>query len=215
MNSIVRLIMVICLFAPAAAPARAQDPMNGKALVEALRQGGYNIYFRHGATDWSQHDTITAKGDWTSCDPKQMRQLSAQGREIAKRIGEAIRRLGIPVGRVFSSEYCRTRETAQHLDLGPVSPTLAVMNMLAAEFVGGREAVIARARHALATPPMTGKNDVFVAHGNLMQAALGAYTGEAGAAVIVPHGNGAFRLIAQVSPEDWERLAERFANADD
>ncbi|RJQ77894.1 MAG: histidine phosphatase family protein [Desulfobacteraceae bacterium] len=209
------LVLMIWLLAPVATPGRAQDQLYGKALVEALRQGGFNIYFRHAATDWSQDDYISAQGDWTSCDPQKMRQLSAQGRAAAQRIGEAMRRLGIPVGRVFSSEYCRTRETAQLMDLGPVAPTLAVMNMRAAEFVGGREAVIARARRALSTPPSTGTNNVFVAHGNLMQAASGAYTGESGAAIFAPQDNGEFRLVAQISPEDWEMLAGKFAIAED
>jgi broad specificity phosphatase PhoE len=210
-----RIILLICSLALAAAPAAAQDPLSGKELVEALRQGGYNIYFRHGATDWSQDDHVSAHGDWTSCDPEQVRQLSAQGRAVAQRIGEAVRRLEIPVARVFTSEYCRARETARHMDIGPVLPIPDVMNMRAAEFVGGREAVIDRARRVISTLPPAGSNNIFVAHGNLMQAALGTYTVEAGAAIFAPQGNGAFRLVAQVSPEEWEMLAGRFANAED
>ena len=184
----------------------AQDLLSGQALIAALRQGGYNIYFRHTATDWSQHDQVTKEGDWTSCDPARMRQLSAEGREVARRIGVAIRRLEIPIGHVLSSEYCRTRETAQHMNLGPVTATRAIMNTRAAEFVGGLDAVINRARRVLATPPKTGTNTVLVAHGNLMRATSGAYSGEGGAVVFEPQKDGEFRLVAQLTPEDWERL---------
>ena len=204
--------VLLCLSAMAAKPLWAQDQLSGKALVDALRQGGHNIYFRHAATDWSQSDQVAAKGDWKSCEPTKMRQLSAEGRMVAQRIGKAIRLLGIPVGRVFSTEYCRTRETARYMELGPVTPTLAIMNMRAAEFVGGRNAVIERARRALSAPPREGTNTVFVAHGNLMQAVSGAYTGEAGAAIFFPQGNGEFRIVAQLNPEDWEQLARKFAH---
>lgn len=206
----VHIILLLCFCTAAAAPAAALDQQSRMALVEALRRGGHNIYFRHAATDWSQDDHIEQPGDWTSCDPKKMRQLSATGREVARRIGRAIRHLAIPIGRVFSSEYCRTRETAQHMGLGEVTPTIAVMNMRAAEFVGGRDAVIQRARRALSIPPPAGTNSVFVAHGNLMQAVTGAYTGEAGAVILAPDGNGEFSLVSRLAPEDWEALAREF-----
>jgi phosphohistidine phosphatase SixA len=206
--------LLLSLWAALANPSHAQQALSGKALVEALRQGGYNIYFRHAATDWSQDDHVAADGDWASCDPQRMRQLSPEGRAVARRIGEAIRRLGIPIGRVLSSAYCRTQETARHMNLGPVAISHDIMNMRAAEFVGGREALIARARRALATPPPAGTNTVFVAHGNLMQAASGAYTSEAGAAIFLPRGHGEFRLVAQVPPEEWIAMLIQGSNRD-
>jgi hypothetical protein len=57
------------LLAPTFYPASAQDLLSGKALITALRRGGYNIYFRHAAIDWTQNDRVAAEGDWTSCDP--------------------------------------------------------------------------------------------------------------------------------------------------
>ena len=125
-----------------ATPRGPAAELKGKALVEALQDGGYNIYFRHAPTDWGQHDRVEAAGDWTSCDPAKMRQLSSEGRATARRIGEAIRALGVPVAKVLSSEYCRAWETARLLDLGPVTRTRDIMNMRIVAHVGGRDAVI-------------------------------------------------------------------------
>jgi len=192
--------------------APAQNLSDG-ALVEALRDGGYNVYFRHAATDWSQTDRIEATGDWTSCDPDQMRQLSDVGRVTARRIGDALRTLKIPIGKVLSSEYCRAFETARLLDLGSVETTPDIMNMRAAEYVGGREAVTRRAQRVLSEPPPAGTNVIVVGHGNLMRAATGAYAGEGGSAVYraKPGPEGGVEMVARLSPEDWTNLASRFA----
>ena len=110
------ILPVLCLSATlvlAVTPAAGGELLSGKALVTALRKGGYNIYFRHAETDWSQNDHVAAAGDWTSCDPARIRQLAPEGRRNARRIGEAMRALRIPVGRVLSSEYCRAAETAR------------------------------------------------------------------------------------------------------
>jgi phosphohistidine phosphatase SixA len=203
------IALLLFLWAAAAANiAYAQDMLTGKELIDALRTGGYNIYFRHAATDWTRDDHVSTKGDWTSCDPEKMRQLTAQGRDTARQIGEAIKRLGIPVGRVYSSQYCRARETARYMGLGPVALIHSIMNMRAAEFVGGRQAVVERARRVLSTPPQAGTNNIFVAHGNLMQATLSVYTKEAGAAIILPQREGELHVVAQLDPEQWEALAK-------
>ncbi|MHC4456989.1 MAG: histidine phosphatase family protein, partial [Planctomycetota bacterium] len=121
----------------------------------------------------------------------------------------------IPIGHVLASEYCRTRETAQLMDLGPVRTTRAIINMLVAEFVGGKNAVINRAGRVLASAPQAGTNTILVAHGNLMLAATGAYGDEASAGVFLPQTDGGFKLVTQLAPEDWERLASSFGRRED
>jgi len=203
----------LLLIAVGGASGAAGEELEGEALVEALRGGGYTIYFRHAATDWSLDDRVEKAGDWLSCDPKKMRQLAPEGRETVRRIGEAMRALRIPVGKVLASEYCRAWQTARLMDLGPVTRTRRIMNMRAVAHAGGREAVIRRARSVLAEPPPEGTNTVIVGHGNLMRAATGAYAGEGGSGVYAPRADSAqgFELVAELSPEDWLRLAKRMA----
>jgi phosphohistidine phosphatase SixA len=139
-----------------------------------------------------------------------MRQLSDSGRATARAMGAAMRALEIPVGKVLSSEYCRAAETARLLNLGRVETTPDIMNMRVADLVGGREAVVRRARRVLSTPPPVGTNVVIVGHGNLMRAATDAYAPEGGSGIYTPqpeHETGV-RLVAELAPDDWMELAE-------
>ena len=202
--------------AVALGPHANADTLSGKALVDALRAGGHTIYFRHTQTDWNQNDRVERDGDWTSCDGARMRQLSNEGRATARRIGEAMRALGVPVGEVLSSEYCRAVETARNLDVGEVKPTRDIMNLRAAAFVGGRDEATERARRVIAMPPPEGANRVIAAHGNLMRATTGDYAGEGGAGIYRPDEDAerGFVRVAELTPEDWQRLAAEFGRAD-
>ncbi len=188
-------------------PATAAETLSGESLVRALRDGGYSIYFRHAQTDWSQSDRIREAGDWKSCDPSRARQLSDAGRNTARAVGEAIRALDIPVGRVLASPYCRAVDTARLMALGPVETTTAVMNMRVAEYFGGRDAIVESARKLLSTPPPAGTNTVIAAHGNVARAATPVYPGEAEGVVFRPEGNGQFTLVGRLTPEQWTELA--------
>ena len=196
------LATLLLLFSPAWS-ALASDPTQ---LVELLRTGGYSIYFRHEATDWSQFDQVERADDWLSCSGAKMRQLSTAGRERAKATGRAMRTLGIPVGRVFASPYCRTVETARLMDLGEVVPTVEVMNLRVAVFPGGRQAIRASARALLSRQPDAGTNTLIVAHGNVAQAATPVYPGEGEGVVFQADGAGGFRVIGRLTPEQWAAL---------
>lgn len=198
------LLLAICV----SGSVHAAGELRGTALAEALRGGGYNLYFRHVATDWSQQDRVTKAADWTDCDPTRMRQLSDSGRDTARAIGAAIRRLGIPVGEVLASPYCRTVETAKLMDIGAVRTSTDVINMRVAAYFGGKQAVIASARRLLSTPPAAGSNRVIVAHGNVARDSTPVYPGEGEGVVFEPLGNGGFGVVGRLKPADWGRLAQ-------
>lgn len=204
--------LVLCaLAALAPVPVAAQDAADA-VLLEALRGGGHNIYFRHVATDWSLNDQVDGVGDWLSCDPARMRQLSAEGRADARRIGDAIRALEIPVSEVLASPYCRTMETARLMQLGPVRASTDVMNLRSASYFGGRAAVVANARRLLATSPPADGNRVIVAHGNVAREATPVYPGEGEGVVFAPREDGGFELVGRLTPAAWAALARHYAD---
>ena len=196
LNLIVAFVLLTLLTAAYAQPA--------ETLLRDLQNGGYVIYFRHAATG-AQSDTVNAAGDWTSCDPGRMRQLSEAGRAEARAVGNAFRALDIPVSNVAASEYCRTVETAELLKLGKVEPTTDLLNTRSASYVGGQEALITRARQRLGTVPPAGTNTVLVSHGFVISAAADISLSEGEAAVFRPLGDGQFEFVSTVSLEDWQR----------
>jgi phosphohistidine phosphatase SixA len=93
-----------------AAPAVADE-----AGWEAARQPGAVLLMRHALAPGTGDPADFELGDCST-----QRNLSDQGREQARRIGEALRRNGIAIDPVLTSQWCRCRETAELLDLGPV-----------------------------------------------------------------------------------------------
>jgi len=203
------VLLALVLALPIIGGARAEG-LSGTALLETLRAGGVTIYFRHAQTNWNQSDRAETADHISSCAPERMRQLSAEGRETAKRIGAAIRTVGLAITSVRSSPYCRARETVELMQIGDVVPSPDIMNLRSAGFFGGRDAVIRRIREIFAAPVPAGKITVIAAHGNLVRDSTGVYPGEAGSVVLrskpdAPHG---FEVVGKLTAEDWTRLAK-------
>jgi hypothetical protein len=88
-------------------------------LFQEMRSGGFVVYFRHMlAREGTDRFELTEPGWWTRCDTAVARQLSPDGREHARQIGQAFKNLELPVGKIISSEFCRCVESAELLDLG-------------------------------------------------------------------------------------------------
>jgi hypothetical protein len=85
-------------------PAAADN----KEIAQVLRAGGFVIVFRHGATFPNQADTHPLNFD----DIAAQRNLNDKGNVLAKAFGDAIREVGVPVGKVYISKYSRAYETA-------------------------------------------------------------------------------------------------------
>jgi hypothetical protein len=118
---------------------------------------------------------------------------SPTGRAEARAIGGAIRALGIPIGRVLASPFCRTRETAE-LIFGRATVSNAVRGGPAQ----ADDERYAELKALLATPVAGGVDLVIVSHGNPYRAIVGGpYLAEGEAAIIEPRGKEGFRVVAQ------------------
>ncbi len=186
------------------ATARSVDtatPSTPSALVSALKQGGYIVYFRHTATDFSQNDQNMK--DFDDC-PNQ-RNLTSDGRDQARKIGDAWKRLGIPVGRVLASPFCRTREVAQ-LAFGRYERALDVRG---GPGTAGDSVRYQPLSKLLETPPPSGTNDVISSHGNPFRALHPeqSYLAEGEAAIIQPVAGGGHRVVGRIAWDQWPGVA--------
>jgi hypothetical protein len=180
--------------APAAAPAHAAP-----ALLAELRRGGYVLYFRHTATDFSQDDSASRAYD----DCARQRNLTGQGRDEARAIGAAIRALEIPIGKVVASPLCRTMETAR-LAFGRAEASHDTRGGPLASAPPARYAAL---RRLLATPLPPGTNLVISSHGNPFFALAGPpYLAEGEAAVVRGLGDDRFEIVARVRHDGWRAL---------
>jgi phosphohistidine phosphatase SixA len=98
------------------APGADASPLPG-TLLAPLRAGGCVLLLRHAQTD----PGIGDPPGWRLGDCGSQRNLSAEGRAQALRLGEVLRRAGIVVGPVRSSRWCRCTDTAT-LAFGRVEP---------------------------------------------------------------------------------------------
>jgi phosphohistidine phosphatase SixA len=76
---------------------------------------GYVLLMRHALAPGVGDPANFKLGDCST-----QRNLSAEGREDAREIGEWLKRRDIPILRVESSRWCRARETAELLGVGAV-----------------------------------------------------------------------------------------------
>ena len=88
-----------------AAPAFANDDARAWA---ALRAGGHIALIRHASTEAGPGDPPGYRLD----DCSTQRNLSARGRGESRRLGERFREEGVVVEKVYTSPWCRCRDTA-------------------------------------------------------------------------------------------------------
>ena len=177
--------------AESSAPAA---PLPGAQLVAALRRGGYVIYFRHTATDFSKNDSGMTGYD----DCQNQRLLSAQGRRDATEIGRRIRALRLAGGEVLASPFCRTMDHAR-LMLDTATPRVEIREGEGGDYAG--------LKRLLASRVAPGRNRWIVGHGSPFRAVAGPpHLAEGEAAVIEPGGTG-WTVIARIKVEDWPAFA--------
>jgi phosphohistidine phosphatase SixA len=174
-----------------------------RQAIEAVQRGGHFIYFRHGPTNRSEQDSDPT--NLANCATQ--RNLTDEGRAQARTIGEALRKLNIPVGRVLSSEYCRALEYSRlMLDRAEVEPNLVLPDPLTAEERGRNTEGLLR---ILASPPPADTNVVMVAHSpNIRDAVDVDLPVEGGAVILRPNPGSKPTPVILLLPGEWTALAE-------
>jgi len=162
-RSSLAVLAVAVLIACFASVGRAADP--GK-----IDPRGLIVLMRHAEAPGVGDPPNFQLGDCAT-----QRNLDATGREQARRVGDRLRSLAIGEATVYSSQWCRCRETARLLEVGPVQD-LPVLNSFF-ERREGRDAQIASLRSFLAVLPADGAPVVLVTHQVVVTALTGVFPG--------------------------------------
>jgi phosphohistidine phosphatase SixA len=193
-----------------AAPPQSQAPVTvidvdtswrptlaGMELGNALRKGGYTLFFRHGVSDFSQQDLhLDGHGPCT-----EQRNLTDAGRKLASDIGADVKATRIPIGDVLASPFCRTRESAQ-LMFGRVTVTDDVRGgptELGAEVNKPLLAILAK-------PPSAGTNRVIVGHTNAFFTITRLAHLDDGECAVFAVRDGKPFVVARIKPGGWLAL---------
>jgi len=195
----------VAMLAVVAVSASAQTT-DAKAIAAELKNGGYVIVMRHGATNRDQADTDPLNPD----NVAKQRLLSEKGREQAKQVGEAFKKLGIPVGTVYTSKFYRAVETGKLIGGGAVTPTFDVTEggLVVTPIENDRRTEALK--RMIATAPPAGKNTLIVTHKPNILDALGKdwfEVKEGEASVFRVDASGKPQLIARVQAVDWIKAA--------
>lgn len=172
MATILPSLLAALLLASVALSARADD---AQALA-TLAKPGHVLFLRHASAPGFGDPPGFRIGDCAT-----QRNLDAAGRAQARALGERLRKAGITKARVLSSEWCRCRETAELLGLGPVEAAPALNSFFGKH--EEREPRIKAVRALLAKLPRDGPPVVLVTHQVVITGLTGEGIGSGGGAV--------------------------------
>lgn len=163
------------------------------ALWKQLRAGGLVVFIRHADTDPGVGDPPGFQLD----DCKTQRNLSAAGRDQARRLGEAFRRERVPVAQVLSSEWCRCRDTAT-LAFDRYEPWAALNNLFGR---AQNEPAQKRAMLERAGAHRGNGNLVLITHGATIYPVAGVNPGTGELVVMRPAGAGRLEPVGRLRPD--------------
>ena len=188
-----RLLGALALLLPASGWAQTSPsvPAGGTDRVfETLRRGGVAVLMRHTAT-------VAGTGDppgFRLSDCGTQRNLSERGRADARALGERFRRAGIRFDRVFTSQWCRCRDTAM-LVAGRAEDWPAVNSFFEDRTTEARQT--AEARERLLTI-VASETWLVVTHQVNISALVGEFTAMGESVVVRPRREGAITRLEVV-----------------
>jgi phosphohistidine phosphatase SixA len=183
----------------------ADDRHEGAGRTNETRRPRHCLSPR--ATHRDQADTDPLNHD----NVAKQRLLSEGGREVAKQVGDSFVKLGIPLGKVYTSRFNRAVETGKLVGRGDVTATIDITEggLVVSPIENDRRAEAFR--KLAGTMPEPGKNTLIVTHKPNIMDAFGKDwfdVREGEASVFRPDGSGKAVLVARVQAIDWIKAAK-------
>jgi broad specificity phosphatase PhoE len=202
-----RMLSSIALLLVFGSGAWAQTPKPElAALAIELQRGGHVIVMRHGATHANQADLAPLQPE----GPAAQRQLNDKGREAARALGAALKTIGVPVGKTYTSRFSRAFETALLAGLANAEKSTDITEggLVVSPIENARRA--AALKKMVETPPAAGTTVIVVTHKPNIMDAFGKdwfEVREGEASIFRPQPGGGTVLVARVLIEEWPAIA--------
>lgn len=188
----IRLVLVLAaLLVPAAAPAAAQSS----------EDAAWAAFARPGTVALMRHAYAPGGGDpqgFRLDDCATQRNLDDDGRAQARATGDAIRKRGVRIDHVFSSPWCRCKETAALLGFGPVEEKPFLQSLFAAP---DQEGPRTRELKAFIAALPKDKKTFIVTHQFNIRALVGRPTRSGAMVVVEPTADGGVRYLGSIFVE--------------
>lgn len=203
-------VVLLLVFSTVGHGAGGGEPSTSEAAMFDVLPGSI-LLFRHALTDVSQADADPqARG---TCD--QQRNLSADGVAQAQRIGRGLAKL--PLGAVYASPFCRTKDTAATFGVGDVQVSESLISTTSGLDTAAQVDIVDRGR-ALIVRELGGDDVVvMVTHTQNIEALTGITVEEGEAVVLVPPEDvgaevpadtadaiGAIGVVGVIPPDAWQ-----------
>lgn len=202
-------LALVFTFAPAgAAPVKPDSDippaseLSGPSLAERLQRGGLVIYMRHERATREPVERFSATPA-PGCEASNT--ISRGGGERALSNKAAMQHLKLPIGKVFSSGYCRSTETAR-LNFGVEPDVTTLLESVHVTAARGPEQMRQDALNLIARESAPGKNLVLVGHREGIQALTGIDLNTGDSVVLEPVRSGPARVLGVVTALRWAQL---------
>lgn len=190
-----RFVLALLPLLPALWPGAA-------SAIEVDRERVWALLAKPGHVALMRHADAPGTGDpadFRLGDCATQRNLGERGREQARRLGAEFRRRAIPVALVLTSQWCRARETAALMALGPTEDEPAALNSFFGR-PGEREAATAALRQRLAALPADAGLVLMVTHQVNITALTGVFPASGEMVVLKRDATGAVATVGRLPP---------------
>jgi phosphohistidine phosphatase SixA len=160
--------------------------------IDLLKQPGHVLLLRH-----ANAPGVGDPPGMMLSDCSTQRNLDDRGRAQARELGQRLREVGITGARIYTSQWCRCRETARLLDIGSVQDLPALNSTFSRP--ESKASQIQELRAFIDQLPRDGQAVVFVTHQITITALTGYYPDSGEGLILKLNPEGGFDRAADLS----------------
>lgn len=193
-------LFILSLWMISPAVYSQSQQLTSDQLIKMLQKGGYILYVRHGKTNLEERDFFKP----TNAKCEQQRNLSPAGIKQTKLIGAKLNQLEITAERVWSSPYCRCKDTANNV-FGDYEVRFDLQFSISKNRVESKQ-LGDRLKQMMLSTPIDGNNYAFVGHSSNLKDGLGVWPKPEGVVVVFKNRGTEIEYLGKILPDYWAKL---------